>query len=56
VVSASDASTTEAVAAEPSAATAAPRPAPVVAKEINGLAIFWNLLKGWWLGLFGKRA
>jgi len=34
---------------------AAPRAAPPVAKEINGLAIVWALLKNWWLGLFGKR-
>lgn len=30
------------------------KPAPV-AKEINGLAIVWALVKNWWLGLFGKR-
>jgi uncharacterized protein len=35
---------------------ATPRTAPVVATEINGLSIFWNLLKSWWLGLFGKKA
>jgi len=34
---------------------AAPRSAPPVAKEINGLAIVWALIKNWWLGLFGKR-
>jgi uncharacterized protein len=43
----------------PSGATpgsaAAPKAAPVVAREINGLAIFWNLLKSWCLGLFGRR-
>jgi uncharacterized protein len=27
---------------------------PKVASEINGLAIFWSLVKSWWLGLFGK--
>lgn len=37
------------------APAAAPRAAPAVAKEINGLAIVWALVKGWWLGLFGKR-
>ena len=26
-----------------------------VAREINGLAILWNLVKGWLAGLFGKR-
>jgi carbon monoxide dehydrogenase subunit G len=34
---------------------AAPKAAPVVAKEINGLAIFWGLVKSWFLGLFGRR-
>lgn len=29
--------------------------APKIAKEINGLAIFWQLVKGWWQGLFGSR-
>jgi carbon monoxide dehydrogenase subunit G len=33
----------------------APRSAPPVAQEINGLAIVWALIKNWWLGLFGKR-
>ena len=35
-----------------------PRPAaaPAKANEINALAIFWHLLKGWFAGLFGKRA
>jgi len=37
-------------------ATAAPRTAPPVAQEINGLAIVWALIKSWWLGLFGKKA
>ncbi len=36
--------------------TAAPRTAPPVAQEINGLAIVWALIKNWWLGLFGKKA
>jgi carbon monoxide dehydrogenase subunit G len=30
--------------------------APVVAREINGLAIFWALVKGWFSGLFSKKA
>ena len=30
--------------------------APVVAREINGLAIFWALIKSWFGGLFNKRA
>ncbi len=29
---------------------------PQVAGEINGLAIFWALVKGWFSGIFGKRA
>lgn len=43
---------------EASAAAPAPTPAvaPVVAREINGLAIFWALLKSWFGGLFKKRA
>jgi hypothetical protein len=39
-------------AAVPAAAPAA----PVVAREINGLAIFWALLKSWFGGLVGKKA
>ena len=38
------------------AAAAAPVAAPKVASELNGLAIFWALVKGWFAGLFGKRA
>ncbi len=30
--------------------------APQVASELNGLAIFWALVKSWFSGLFGKRA
>jgi len=37
-------------------AAAAPVAAPKVASELNGLAIFWALVKGWFSGLFGKRA
>lgn len=29
--------------------------APVVAREINGLAVVWALIKGWLGGLFGKK-
>ena len=29
---------------------------PKIAKEINGLAIFWQLAKSWWQGLFGSRS
>jgi carbon monoxide dehydrogenase subunit G len=42
-----------AASADAPAATAAP---PKVAGELNGLAIFWALVKGWFAGLFGKRA
>jgi uncharacterized protein len=38
------------------AATAAAPKAPVVAREINGLAIFWALVKSWFGGLLGKKA
>jgi carbon monoxide dehydrogenase subunit G len=40
-------------------ATAAPATASATtpkANEINGLAILWRLIKGWFAGLFGKRA
>lgn len=29
--------------------------APSVAKEINGLALVWGLIKSWFSGLFGRR-
>jgi hypothetical protein len=45
------------VAVGDAAAPAAAAPAaPVVAREINGLAIFWALLKSWFGGLIGKKA
>ncbi len=48
------ATTTETAAPQPAAPT--PRPAPPkVAKEINGLAIVWTLIKNWFSSLFGKR-
>jgi uncharacterized protein len=52
-----DAATPAVAATEPvgAAPAAAPPVAPVVAREINGLAIFWALLKSWWGGLFTKR-
>jgi len=40
----------------PEATAAPPAQAPQAAREINGLAILWNLIKGWIAGLFGKRA
>ena len=56
---AADGSTSAAAPAEGSAASAGQTTsaaAPVVAREINGLAIFWALIKSWFSGLFGKRA
>ena len=46
------------VAAESAPAVAPARAASTPAKvnEINGLAIIWSLIKGWFAGLFGKRA
>jgi uncharacterized protein len=45
----------EAAAPSNSSADAAKSTVPhKVATEINGLAIFWTLIKNWWLGLFGK--
>jgi uncharacterized protein len=41
---------------EPAAASERPRAAPPVAKEINGLAIVWMLIKNWFAGLFGKKS
>jgi len=45
----------EAAAVATSTPAAAPA-APVVAREINGLAIFWALVKSWFGGLLGKKA
>ena len=45
----------DATAGASTTAAAAPA-APVVAREINGLAIFWALLKSWFGGLLGKKA
>lgn len=38
------------------AASAAPAAAPAAGKELDGLAIVWALIKGWFSGLFGKKA
>lgn len=43
------------VPADGAAATAAPAAAPMVT-ELNGLAIFWALVKSFFLGLFGRKA
>jgi uncharacterized protein len=43
----------------PAAETTAPKPvaaAPQATRELNALAIAWALIKGWFGGLFGKRA
>ena len=45
-----------ATASSDSQTTEAATAAPVVAREINGLAIFWALVKSWLGGLFGKKA
>lgn len=50
------ASTSSTSASPTSEAPAASHAAPKVASELNGLAIFWALLKSWVSGLFGKRA
>ena len=57
-----EAASTPSASAPEAGATAAPpaaeppRPAPPkVAKEINGLAIVWMLIKNWFAGLFGKK-
>jgi len=41
-------------AASAQAASEAVAP-PKVATELNGLAIFWALVKSWFSGLFGKK-
>ena len=51
------AATPDLAAATATATAAAPAtPATPVAREINGLAIAWSLLKGWFTGLFAKKA
>ncbi|QBM26909.1 SRPBCC family protein [Hydrogenophaga pseudoflava] len=53
---ADDAAVAFAGGAAEAVAEPAPRSAPPVAQEINGLAIAWALIKSWWLGLFGKKS
>jgi carbon monoxide dehydrogenase subunit G len=50
------AGTAEGVSVAGQADATAQAAAPQVASELNGLAIFWALVKGWFSGLFGKRA
>jgi hypothetical protein len=54
-VDASAAASGAASGGDAAAPAAAPK-APVVAREINGLAIFWALVKSWFGGLLGKKA
>jgi hypothetical protein len=42
------------LAASPAPAPAAPA-APAVPKELDGMAIFWALLKSWIGGIFGRK-
>ena len=55
VPSAPDAATTAAAPASAAAAETPRAAPPKVAKEINGLAIAWMLIKNWFAGLFGKK-
>jgi hypothetical protein len=46
-------------AAAPEAEGASERATPSVAppvKELNALGLIWTLIKGWFAGLFGKKA
>jgi carbon monoxide dehydrogenase subunit G len=43
------------VAAAPAQAASEAVAPPKVATELNGLAIFWALVKSWFSGLFGKK-
>lgn len=45
-----------AVAAPSAAAAAAPPPAAPPATELHVLALVWTVVKGWFAGLFGKKA
>ena len=47
----------EAAAAAADTAPAAPRPAaPPQAQELNALGLIWTVIKGWFAGLFSKKA
>jgi len=43
-----------ALVVQASPAVTVPPPKPV--QEINALALMWGLIKGWWMGLFGKKS
>jgi carbon monoxide dehydrogenase subunit G len=45
-----------AVPSQASTAAGAPPAAPQPVKELNALALMWTVIKGWFAGLFGKRA
>ena len=46
----------EAPAAEVAAALDSPPSPPPQVKELNALALMWTVIKGWFAGLFGKKA
>ena len=48
--------TSATTAAPTQQASAPPAAPPKVAKEINGLAIVWMLIKNWFASLFGKKS
>jgi hypothetical protein len=43
-------------ASPPASSASAMAPLPPVAKELDGLALAWAVLKDWLRGLFGKKA
>ncbi len=55
-IAAAPAAAPAAGAAADAAPAAAPTAAPQVRTELNGLAIFWALVKNFFAGLFGKKA
>jgi hypothetical protein len=56
-VATADAPASRAVApASPAAMAARPAATPRPVKELNALALLWAVVKGWFAGLFGKRA
>jgi carbon monoxide dehydrogenase subunit G len=50
-----DAAAGAAGASAASTATAVSAPVTVAAREINALSLLWGLLRGWFLGLFGRK-
>jgi hypothetical protein len=45
-----------ATATSGASAQAHPSAASAKARELNALALLWGLIKGWFAGVFGKRA